>query len=214
MVQSVTVDRLLPSKPKGGHTAAYKIFNYPFLCRIAQMHLVSEEVLRQTGALTTGNAEWDRAAAMEMVDVRLTIAAMAEYVAEGATIALLNPEDSAKIYRLIKEHLEAWYYEVQSNLHLLEVPTEDLRKLDTLAAYVYPYARYYLTERPFHGRLATTLANLARGRGARVPEGPDAEAERKRLMRENTPAQHTPLADSIAAEAMQRRKAWDTKTRR
>ncbi len=213
MVESVTVDRLLPRKPKGGHTAAYKIFNYPFLCRIAQMHLTSEEVLRQTGTVTTGNAEWDRAAACEMVDVPLTIAAMAIYVDEGATIALINPEDTAKIYRLIREHLEAWYHEVQTNLHLMDVPTDDLRKLDALAAYVYPHARYYLTERPFHGRLANTLASLAAARGAPLLQSPDPEAERKRLMRENTPAHHTPLADSIATEAMRRRKAWDTKTR-
>ena len=212
MVESVVVDRLLP--PRKNHSPAYQIFHYDFHCRIAQMHLYSAEYLQQAGMLTTGNAAHDRATAMEMVDVRLTIAAMAEYISEGATIAVVQSEDCAKIYRLIQAHLDNWLKLVQENVHQVDVPADELRKLDAVAAAVYPYARYHLNQKPFHGRLADALANLRRGRGGMSRNTPAEQKEQKQEVRNSLPQAHTPMADNIASHALQRRKAWDLKTPR
>lgn len=214
MVESVVVDRLLPTNKAKDHTAAYKIFHYQFLCRIAQMHLYSAEYLQQAGMLTTGNSAMDRATATEMVDVRLTIAGMAEYLNEGATIAIMMPEDTAKIYRLVKAHLDDWLEEVQRNPHKTSSPTEDLRKLDALAAYVYPHAKIYLNEKPFHGRLADALANISRSRGLRTNHTPQTAKEQQQAALKAMPQQHTPMADSIAQHTLQRSKGWDSKTPR
>lgn len=214
MTESVVVDRLLPPRNGKAHTPAYQIFHYEFLCRIAQMHLYSTEYLEQAGVVTTGSKEMDRASAMEMVDVRLTIAAMAEYISEGATIAVVNSEDCAKIYRLIRAHLENWQEKVQQSLHQIQVPAEDLRKLDAVAAYVYPYARYHLRERPFHGRLVDALSNLRQGRGGMSRNTPTEEKSRHMEVVNSMPQAHTPMADNIANHALQRRKTWDSKTPR
>lgn len=213
MSQSEVVENLLP--PRKEHTAAYKIFHYDFECRIAEMHLNSEECLRMTGTLTTGNAAWDRALATQLRDVRLTIAAMAEYVAEGATFSITKPEDSAKIYRLIKEHLDEWMVHTQNSLHALDVPTDDLRKLDQLAGYVYPHARYFLKDKPFHGELANLLARISQRRGglSRTKIALDAAALSQPVV-DSMPKVHTPLADMIASNALERRKSWDSKTPR
>jgi hypothetical protein len=212
MVESVVVEGLLPPRPK--NSPAYQIFHYDFHCRIAQMHLYSAEYLQQAGMLTTGNPAHDRAVATEMVDVRLNIAAMAEYIAEGATLAVVQSEDCAKIYRLIKAHLDNWKERVETSLHQIDVPVDDLRKLEAVAAAVYPYARYHLKEKPFHGRLVDALFNLRRGRGGMSRHTPEEQKAQHKEVVESLPQAHTPMADNIASHALQRRKGWDSKTPR
>lgn len=198
----------LPKIKSSKHSAAYKIFHYPFLCRIAQMHLVSAEVIAQVGSLTTGNAAEDRNLALQQVDVQLTIAAMAEYLSEGAAITITNPEDAANVYRIIKRHLDDWMEASQANMHLLSAPNEDLHKLDELAGEVYPYARHLLIEKPFHGQLTNRLQELLARRGGIGRLSRATQTEQKQERQQTTAPTHTPMADAIAGNVSRRRKEW------
>lgn len=198
----------LPKIPKTKHSAAYKIFHYPFLCKIAQMHLQSTEVLLQAGSYTTGNAAEDRALATQPVDVQLTIAAMVGYHSEGASITITNPQDAATIYLIIKQHLDDWFDATAQSMHRVEAPGKDLENLDNLAGEIYPYARYFLTEKPFHGQLVNRLQALLAQRGGLGRTSRLDRLQQQKEQRDVKPTQHTPMADAIQQNVATRRKAW------
>lgn len=211
-IESQPVERLLPRK--GLQTAAYKIFHYYFPCRIQNIHRFTAQSLTEVGMVSSGNKAVDRVMALQYVDVTLPIAGMAEYLSQGVNVQIVDPNDTAKIYRIIKQHLDDWFMEAQSNLHCMESPDEDLRKLDDLAAEIYPFARYFMADTPFHGRLTDTLASiiLARGGSKRGIES-EKNAELKNARNAVTPA-HTPMADTIAKLTQARREPWLSKTHR
>lgn len=132
------------SKP----TAAYKIFHYIFLCKTKAANLVSQLELETYGHVVTGDRDYDRDMAREVVDAQLTIAHMAEILEEGGDIILTQPEKSAEIYQIIKEHLEDWEREINMSLNLTNPPVEDLRKLEILMQKMALTARYYIKVSP------------------------------------------------------------------
>ena len=211
-IESQTVERLLPRKKL--QTAAYQIINYYFPCRIQNIHRFTTDSLREVGMVTSGSKAVDRVMALQYVDVSLPISGMAEYLSQGVSVQLVQPEDTAKIYRIIKQHLDDWFVEAQTNLHCMESPDEDLRKLDELAAEIYPYARYFMADTPFHGRLTDTLASIILARGGST-RGIEAEknAEMKNA-RDSAIPTHTPMADTIAKMTQARRQPWLSKTPR
>lgn len=208
MSRSHQLSGFLPKIKKGSHTAAYKIFHYPFVCRIPAIHLVSEEVVSQAGSLTTGDPVSDRALAMQMVDAQLTIAGMAMHLHEGASIVIPSGEDAAKIYRIIKQHLDDWFANSQQNMHATQTNAEDLEKLDQLAGEIYPHARYHLIEKPFHGQLVNRLQELFARRGGLGRTGREQQAIIKRERKDTQPAQHTPMSEMINEQFERRKREW------
>ena len=209
---SEVITNFLPRRNAKNHSPAYKIWHYTFTCTIAQMFLVTAEFLEQGGSITSGSASIDRQMANNIVQVQLTPAAMAGYLAEGATLALVEMEDAAKIYQMIHDHLSQWQRELQFNPHVVTAPIEDLRQLDALAAAIYGQARFHFRTDPFHGRLVNVLTGLARGRGGLTRNGgmlPQQSSVKAPLP---GPESHPAMADSIAVlshdKEEQRRKSW------
>ncbi len=131
-----------------GHTAAYKIFHYIFICKTKAANLISQLELETYGHVVTGDRDYDRAMAREEVDAQLTIAHMAEILDDGGDFTLTDPAKSAVIYQIIKEHLEDWEREVNLSLNLVNPPVEDLRKLEVLMQKMALTARYYIKVAP------------------------------------------------------------------
>ena len=203
---------ILPRRNVKNHSAAYKIWHYTFTCTIAQMHLVSAEFLEQGGSITSGNPAIDRQMANNIVTVQITPAAMAGFLAEGATLALVEMSDAAKIYQMIHDHLSDWQRALQNNPHVIKAPVDELRQLDALATAIYPQARVFFRSDPFHGKLVNVLMGMTRSRGgitrtgSLLPSGPAVKAPLP------GPEAHTPMAESIARASeekeQQRRKSW------
>ncbi|HWT40612.1 MAG TPA: hypothetical protein VN081_05105 [Dongiaceae bacterium] len=140
------------------HTPAFKIFNYPFKCTIQSIHLMSEEWLRDSGLIISGINEIDRTALMGWVPCHMKIYQMAEFVEEGVSIRLMDPNDAPKIFHIIQQHLADHARAAQYDINKSKVPVDDLRKLDALAEMVYPISRGMEASRTpveneFHKRL-------------------------------------------------------------
>ena len=210
-IQSECIDpeAFLNIPEEGMQTAAFVLWHTEFECTIMKMHLVSHEVLKQTGTVSTGFKEIDREMARERIRVRMTAATMAVYVSEGATIELVNPQDAAKIYRTIHQHLKDWLHASKNDLNLVKTPDQALRILDEFAAVIYPYAKPFLSENPFHGRLANQLDSVIRRRGGMMRRNAlTGEPTNLPSTQSSLPQGHTPMADAIALPAANRRKEW------
>jgi hypothetical protein len=123
------------------HTAAFKIFNYPFLCSIQAVHLMTADYLKEGGYVTSGIGEIDKAMMYKFVPVRLKIVHMANFADEGVTFRLHNPTDAPKIYQIIRQHLDDHARAAKYDINKSKVPIDDLRKLDALAELVYPISQ-------------------------------------------------------------------------
>ena len=212
MTESQIVERLLPRKSQ--QTPAYQIFHFYFPCRIQNSHRYTPEALKEVGLVSSGDRAIDRAQALQFVDVTLSIAGIAEYLSQGVAVQLTRSEDSAKIYRIIKQHLDNWLHFVRSNVHCIESPDDDLRKLDELATEIYPHAKYFMVETPFHGTLADSLASIILARGGQKKVLQSENATNVKAAREQMVPVHTPMADSIAQHTLSRRGSWPSKTPR
>ena len=143
-----------PSK----QTAAFKIFQYHWLCSVQSIHLSSKEYLKEGGYVTSGIKEIDRAAMNAFVPIRPTIVQMAIFVDDGVPIRLKDPNDAPKIYHIIRQHLNDHAKAAEYDINKSKVPVDDLRKLDALAEYIYPISRGMQlangpAEHEFHKRL-------------------------------------------------------------
>lgn len=206
-IHSEVITTFVP-KPKGKKTAAYKIWHYPFLVHISQMHLVSTEFLTQGGSPTSGNAQIDRNMANEKMQAQFTIAALTMLHDEGTTFSLVEPADSARIYLIIREHLNDWMTSVQNSPNMIEIPIDDLRKLEALAKEIYVWARHYMQEQPFHGTLLNRIAALQARRGGFQRQAPPKTPGAIQKKINEQPLQHTPMADAIAQTVGERKKLW------
>lgn len=205
-IHSEIITDFVPRVDISKHTAAYKIWNYKFLCQMSQLHLSSLEHIERSGTLTTGDSRVDRNLATEKVQVNITIAAMAEYIGEGIPFQLMKVDDSETIYKILYEHLMDWKIAIESNPGIVEVPVEDLRKFDLLAAEIYVFARHYFREKPFHGKLIASLMSTRSRRGGISRNSTIAKNNTGFV--NNSPLTHSPLADSISQVASERRKSW------
>ena len=126
------------------HSAAFKIFHYPFWFLISKLHVTDIQHVEQFGYLTTGDRETDRVLAREDVAVERTVAQMAQLYHEGCGFRLQNPRDGVPIYDMIYRHLLDWKYEIENNMMRREAPIADLRKFDTFAKEVHTLAIGYV----------------------------------------------------------------------
>lgn len=130
------------------HTAAYKVFKFYIDVQIPQHHLYNQDYIKEFGVPTTGDHKVDSALSKSMVNARMTIAQLAELLAEGSPIVLVDPEKSVFIYETIVEHLNNWRSKLESGFVGNNVPMEDLNKLDQLANEVYPLAKGFMDKTP------------------------------------------------------------------
>lgn len=178
---------------KKAPTAAYKLWHNRYRCQIQQMHLYEAQFIETGGMVTSGDTAVDEAMARNWVEVMLTPAAMAIFHSEGIAFKLNDHKSAADIYVLIYEHQQNWRSAMATRINLVEAPTDDLRKLDELAAELYRYARPYLQSmESFHGKLGSALDNIRRRRGGIRRRLEEAAAPVSKVAEE-----HTPMAKTI-----------------
>lgn len=210
MIESeVITNKKVPGMNGEEHTAAFKIWHYSFEVIIAKIHLESAEFLRESGVVLSGDKEIDRTMAQEKVHARLTPWALAEHVSEGVNFVVVNSEDCAKIYTMIQQHIGDWLYAAETNPNITDAPLADLRKLDELAGYLYPYARLYLQSRPFHGRFMDNVESI-RGRRGGIGRTAPSKAQANASVNAPTTGQekHNPLSEALALRLNERKKPW------
>lgn len=191
--------------PASEHTPAYKIFRYPFRCRVAAMHMVSQQYMEELGLVTTGDRETDLQLLRAPRDVQLTVAQMAVFFHEGVSMQLHDPQqDSVKIYEMLVDHLNDWRMRVNMSPHeVSNEVVEDLRMLDALAMEVYKTAKIYLPAKFQESKLFRRLGGLGAGMSNRLRAVTPG--------REPTPqpplvaAEHNPIADAISRQVFKRR---------
>ena len=181
------------------HTAAYKIFNYFVECMIPAMYLYSQEYVKKFGLYTSGDADIDAQTFQSTVKANLTVAQMAQHMADGAALSLVHPEESKQIYQWIVEHINDWTDEVTKDPNRRDdVPVEDLRLLDQFAKEIYPMARQHMTTQVSGSRLFRSLDRL--NRRATVSRNLKTAEE----VQSEVPTEHSPMAQVIAREVNRR----------
>lgn len=180
------------------HSAAYKIFHYFVETLIPQMYLYSQEYVEKFGLYTSGDESVDAAAYQNMVKINLTVIQMAQYAEQGASIALVNPDESKQIYGWILEHINDWQDEVNRDPGLRDqVPVEDLRVLESLAQQIYPMARQHVQVDISGSRLFRSLDRLSRRAVRRDMNVPAAVTT-------NMPMEHSMMVEGLADQLIAR----------
>lgn len=189
----------------GQHTAAFKIFHYPYYCRVRGIHLLSDVQLEVFGIVSTGSGRVDSTVAQEYVDCQLTMADMAELFSEGVSIILTEPEKSVVMYEILREHLQDHLEHVNTAINVQKAPLEDLRKLDALAAEIYKVARIYkpVSEIAKRGVLGK-LANLGAGRPMARPISDRKQEELREQEQKMEEDVQAPVAAAIARQFYKR----------
>lgn len=127
-------------------TAAFQIFNTPFLVKVAAHFLYSKEYMEVMGIPTSGDKLRDRIALEEKRRFYSSVDGMVELHARGAVVELVNPDsDAVTIYRLVRTLLNEWKM-VTEMVGAPEPPLEDLLKLEGFAEGIYPIASRYLMQ--------------------------------------------------------------------
>ncbi|WP_257292808.1 hypothetical protein [Endozoicomonas sp. ONNA1] len=123
------------------HSAAYKIFHYPFRCLIPNIDLVSDEEIEFFGSYTTGDVDRDYFMASLPQQRLITINDMVEYRKRGAVLQLANVNDAPRIYEIVKDHMDDWLNKTQRIGDSANPPMDDLVQLDELLRDLSPLVR-------------------------------------------------------------------------
>jgi len=117
------------------HSAAYKLFHYPYLFRFPENEAFDVNDTEYFGRETTGNAEWDKNLASAMGERYLHPAEAAAMAARGVRIELVDPKDAIVIYEMICEHINNWlkHLEATALMGVRKPPVEGLREFNTFA---------------------------------------------------------------------------------
>jgi hypothetical protein len=175
-------------------SAAYKLFHNRYHCITAQANLYSKEYLKISGTLTTGDKACDAAMATSSVQIWLTPAAMAVFLNDGATFALIDPTQSVEIYETINEHLQDWKRHLTLELNTTNVPFQDLRWFEALAVEIFQIARGYMgrTRQPTLGLFPQGA--VMRGLSKTTP------AQRAEALEASRPKEHSLVVESLRKE--------------
>lgn len=121
-------------------TAAQIIFHRQYEIMISGLYLISDVSLENLGTVTTGNRDEDIALTSLARPVAATIAAMADYLADGASFTVKDSKTADQIFDIIQTHLGAWSNAIHHSFNVTDAPMDGLMRLERLAEYLYPYA--------------------------------------------------------------------------
>ena len=122
-------------------TAAFRLFNYYYLCRMTAADRMDVNDHEYYGIPTTMNRSWDAALASHMDYQQLTAAEMASLVAEGVRLEIHDPTDAVKIYKDINIHMQDWCRHLGNAMRPYEPPIEGLKEFNQLAKLIILIAR-------------------------------------------------------------------------
>lgn len=116
------------------NSTGWKIFKSLFKCVVKAKHLISLQEIEQFGVITTTIDDYDSALAEAEQLVMLPISDIAELMANGVDVILVNRDDAFKIYNLIQDHFKWWSIKLRNLVifnqdKLLRVKS-DLEKMD------------------------------------------------------------------------------------
>ncbi len=212
--KGTVITTFLPYAATEEQTPAFRLFFKKHKVRVAKIHTESIAYLNSRGVEGNEFGASGEANARQLITCMMAPCTMAEMVGEGATIALVDPDEAAGIYQDIKEHLQGWVSYNTNRLHGREVPLEDLRLFDQLASLIYPYARYDIQKSKSDLLLAGTgvhpQGGLRRGGFSRYSAEQRLEREKAERGSATTPLEHNPLIDAIqsAPPVILRKSKW------
>src|SRR5574344_1467809 len=90
------------------HPNIRALFEALYMVRLPEMYLRTEDDVRTRGTPTTGDIEVDMTLQNSMVRAYRTINQIFELWKQGVNIAVINYDDTRKIYEAIQKHLLAW----------------------------------------------------------------------------------------------------------
>lgn len=128
------------------HEPRWYLWNERYLCKVPYIQSRSAEDIKMFGMPTSGYEEHDHATAHEPVHRMLAPIEMLELWQQGAQVAVVNREDTKRIYERFLAHLTAWKRELDSGFHLRSAPIDDLKVMDQFANVVYEHAKYHFTD--------------------------------------------------------------------
>lgn len=123
------------------NTPIWKIFHNYYEITMPQHHLYSQEYIETFGIPTSGDVNVDREMGNSPINARRTIAQIADLLSEGADITINKPDLSSEIYQCIRDYLREWQVRVNSSPVAIDVPLEDLQKLEFLAESLLPMVK-------------------------------------------------------------------------
>lgn len=124
-------------------SAAYKIFNWRFMCRVNQVQFMPDWLSKHYGIVAPDQSKGGYND--ENMDVYLTAVDIALLLGRGVDVTILEPEASVVIYELVDTHLMDWATHLKQARFIPYVPMEDLKLLDDLATICWSVARNYIT---------------------------------------------------------------------
>lgn len=125
--------------------AVWKLFNIMFSCTVRSVDNYSIDHLAMRGMIDSGSALKNKQTANALVYREMTINTMVELYKTGATVNIVNPADTKKIYEIVAEHLEDWKEYLRTQMNTGDAPIEDLILLDKFASIVYKHALPHFT---------------------------------------------------------------------
>lgn len=148
--------------PPEARDTSWYLFNERFMCRVPNIQTMSVDYLRQFGMPTSGDPRIDQEMANELVQRSLTIDRMFEYHRSGVQVRVMKEKDTARIYEIISNHLQAWRTKLQREMNVGNAPLEDLIALDAFAAVVYKHARHQFTREFVESTLVRKMSSTLR----------------------------------------------------
>lgn len=129
--------------PMAERDSAYWIIKHTYRIRVPNIQTMSAEYLRHFGFPTSGDAGVDRQMRDEIIEVRWSIARMAEAYSTGAQLSFPDSKVTKEVYERIHTHLSLWKEVIEDSVNPGNVPYDDLIKLDEFAAAIHPHARQH-----------------------------------------------------------------------
>ena len=148
--------------PRENQSAAYRLFNRRYLCKIQQFFTMDPELIQRTGLPTTGDEKLDMQMRNEWTSIYMTPVVMVHYMERGAGFMLEDVTQANDIYQDIGEHMRNWLVALQTNPNISKAPLDDLAKFDDLASVLYPYATTAQRRLPERGAMSGFLAKRAK----------------------------------------------------
>lgn len=142
-------------------TVAEKCFFITYPCRIQEAFILNAATISRRGIPHSGDREQDARYLKSFRQVEICLGTMADYLADGAPIELLDLSRCWEMYINTHDLVIAWQVAVQSDLNRVNVPVDDLAKLDALALFLFNKARE-LGQLPMqNGRQSSMFAGLS-----------------------------------------------------
>ena len=148
-----------------------------YTLNLRQIDTVSDWEASNRGVFACAEAELDRQSRGSDVMCALSITEMLGHYKRGTPMRIWPAQQTVDIYQAIEDYLNAWIFELETQLINREVPMDDLLRLDEMAEHFYDHALCEMPEREKNRQKPTTaLASALEGTRRGVPVAPQPGA--------------------------------------